>query len=73
VVEGSAALGPGGMPVQASPVPLGRCEPLCVHLSNQTGGDAVSDYVPAAVWRELQVRSSDGDADGHDCDHDAEE
>ncbi len=37
VVEGSAALGPGGMPVQASPVPLGRSESLCIHLSDSSG------------------------------------
>ncbi len=49
VVEASAALGPGGMPVQASPVPLGDAESLCVYLSDAAGGDAVSDYVPPAV------------------------
>ncbi len=49
VVEGSAALAPGGMPVQASPVPLGDAESLCVYLSDTTGGDAVSDYVQAAL------------------------
>ncbi len=73
VVEGSAALAPGGMPVQASPVPLGDAESLCVYLSDPAGRDAVSDYVPAALQRELEVCSAGDDADRHDCDHDAEE
>jgi hypothetical protein len=48
VVEGSAALGPGGMPVQAAPVPLGDANHFAF-VFDTARRDPAADYVPRTV------------------------
>ena len=58
VVQGSAALGPGGMPVQAAPRPVRRHpQPLRLRLPHPSRRDPLPDHLQHPLQRLFQVRS----------------
>ncbi len=73
VVEGSAALGPGGMPVQASPVPLGDPNHFAFIFPIRPGETRFQITYHLPYNGSFTVLAADGDADRHDCGDDAEE
>ncbi len=73
MVEGSAALGPGGMPVQASPVPLGDPNHYAFIFPIRPGETRFQITYQLPYGGSFKFCSANGDADRHDCGDDAEE